>query len=493
MATKNPAQLLDRLCQEPNEFAWLEFKVNNSDPDVIGRYISACANAAILDGKERGFLVFGVEDRTRKRVGTDIRLDQLKKGGENFPNWISRMIDPKVGLEILDFEDGELRFAIICIEPAYERPVKFAGNEYIRFGENVKKLAEYPERERALWFATGRRKFEDAVALPHQTLEEVLALLDVDTFYKLVKEDKPQSAAEIIRKFCSWGFIKDDMEGAYDITNLGAILFADDISLFSSIKAKSVRIVKYVGRDKEKSDDEQEGRKGYAIGFSNLIRYIMAKLPREEKYVDGVRTMDSTYPEVAVREIVANALIHQDFTVNGSSPMIELYSDRIEVINPGNSLIEVDRIIDERRSRNEKLASTMRHLGLCEERGGGLDKAIIAIERKNLPAPDFNPSENSMRVILFGPRPFSMLSKAEKTRACFFHCVIRWLISDYMSNTSLRERFSLEDKDYQAASGIISEAVKAGRIAPAEDGQGNRNARYVPYWVKERDAFGRKV
>lgn len=167
-----------------------------------------------------------------------------------------------------------------------------------------------------------------------------------------------------------------------------------------------------------------------------------------------------------------------------AAPIVEIYDDRIEVSNPGNSLIAVDRIIDERRSRNEKLAGEMRSLGLCEERGGGIDKAIIEIEEKSLPAPEFFASENSMRVVIFGPRKFRQLSKADKTWACFCHCVVRWLRRDYMSNTSLRERFSLGPEDYQAASAVIADARKAGRIVPAEPDQGRRNARYVPYWAR---------
>lgn len=493
MATLDPASLLARLCEMPAESAWIEFKVNNSDLDMIGRWISACANAAILEGKERGFLVFGVENRTHSLLGTTVHLDSLQKGGENFHNWISRMVEPRISMELLDFKSEGKKFAIICIEPAYDRPVKFSGTEYIRFGENVKRLTDYPERERALWLATGRRRFEDAVAAPHQQPDSVERLLDINSFYRLRKEERPRNQGEVMRRFCSENFIKDDMEGGYDITNLGAVLFANNLSDFSSVTSKSVRVITYVGQDKRKALDEQEGRKGYAVGFAGLIRHIIGKLPHDEVYVDGVRDMRPLYPEDAVREIVANALIHQDFTISGASPMVELYSDRLEVTNPGNSLIEVDRIIDERRSRNEKLASAMRSLGLCEERGGGLDKAIIAIEQNNLPAPDFNPSENSMRVTLFGPRPFASLSKADRSRACFFHCVIRWLIGDYMSNTTLRQRFGLADKDYQAVSAIISETVRAKRIAAAEEGQSNRNAKYVPYWVPERDHLGRRV
>jgi ATP-dependent DNA helicase RecG len=194
--------------------------------------------------------------------------------------------------------------------------------------------------------------------------------------------------------------------------------------------------------------------------------------------------MVPVFPMTAIREIIANALIHQDFTISGVGPVVEIYADRIEVTNPGNSLIELDRIIDERRSRNEKLAGTMRSLGICEERGGGIDKAIIEIEELSLPAPEFIASENTMRVVVFGQKPFEKLSKGDKIWACFCHCVVRWLRHDYMSNTTLRERFSLAQEDYQAVSAVISDARKAERIVPAEEDQGKRNARYVPYWAR---------
>jgi predicted HTH transcriptional regulator len=253
--------------------------------------------------------------------------------------------------------------------------------------------------------------------------------------------------------------------------------------MFPSIKGKAVRLVQYKGRDKKTSEPEVEGRRGYAVGFSGMISHMMKNLPAEERYIDGVRRTISIYPETAIREIVANALTHQDFTITGAGPFIETYSDRVEVTNPGNSLIEVDRMLDERRSRNEKLASRMRELGLCEERGGGLDKTLIEIEQRYLPAPEFNSSKDSMRVVLFGTRTLAQMSKRERQRSCFYHCVLRWIAHDYMSNASLRERFSLPPEEYQAASAVITEAVRAGRISPADPDQGRRNARYVPYWA----------
>ena len=86
-----------------------------------------------------------------------------------------------------------------------------------------------------------------------------------------------------------------------------------------------------------------------------------------------------------------------------------------------------------------------------------------------------------MRVVLFSPRPFSKMSKQDKQRACFHHCVIRWLQHDYMSNATLREKFSLAPEEYQGVSVVIGGA-KAARMT-RHPHQGKRNARYVPYWA----------
>jgi predicted HTH transcriptional regulator len=486
MAIADPNALLQRILQEPSESEWLEFKHNNSDPDEIGRCVSACANASMLAGKDRAFMVWGIENKTKNKLGTTVRLMKLRKGGENFQNWLTRMLTPRLMLEFFDIEDDGKSMSILAIDPTYDRPVSFGGAEYIRIGENIKPLKDMPEHERSLWLATGRRKFEGAIALSRQTDEDIFSKLDIESYYRLSGEAKPKNREETIRKFESLDFIRSDWQGGFDITNLGALLFAKNMALFPSVASKNVRVIKYKGIDKRSAENETEGQMGYAVGFSGLRKFIMDSLPKEERYEDGVRRFVSLYSEVSIREILANALIHQDFTINGAGPVIEIYDDRVEITNPGNSLIERDRIIDERRSRNEKLAKAMRDLGLCEERGGGIDKAIIDVEEKFLPAPEFFPSENSMRVVLFGPRKFADMSKTDKIWSCFCHSVVRWLRHEYMNNTTLRERFSLSTDEYQAVSAVISEARRAGRIVPADPDQGKRNAKYIPYWAGEK-------
>lgn len=484
MAISDPIALLNRLLREPSELPWLEFKQNRCDPEDIACCISACANAAILQDKDRAFIVFGIENKTKQKVGTSVRLHAVQKGNENLQNWLSHMLTPRLMIEAFDFNEGDLSFALLAIEPSYDRPVAFAGVEYIRIGENVKKLKDYPNHERTLWQATNRRKFEDSTALAHVNGQAVLRLLDANAYFELAKEPRPAISGQILRVLTQRGFVREDMEGGYDITNLGAILFAKDISQFATVASKTVRVVRYYGRDKQRSGSEIGGAYGYAIGFHGLIGYVMKQVSGEEVFDGGVRSWRPAIPEIAVREVIANALIHQDFTISGAGPIVEVYDDRIEVTNPGNSLIELHRMIDERRSRNEKLAATMRFLGMCEERGGGIDKAILAIERMSLPAPEFFTSEHSMRVALHGPRPFSNLSKADRVWACFCHCVVRWLKDDYMSNASLRLRFSVPDEEYQAVSAVIANARVEGLIVQAEANQGNKNAKYVPYWAR---------
>ncbi len=158
---------------------------------------------------------------------------------------------------------------------------------------------------------------------------------------------------------------------------------------FESLKRKTVRMVKYAGKNKLKTERDVPGQKGYAVGFSGLISYINSQLPVNEIIGQALREEVRMFPELAIRELVANALVHQDFEESGASVMVEIYTDRIEITNPGQPLIPTERFVDEYKSRNERLADLMRRMGICEEKGSGIDKVVFSTEYYQLPAPDF--------------------------------------------------------------------------------------------------------
>lgn len=76
--------LLDRLRAEPHEMEWLEFKTNSYDSQALGEYLSALANSACLSGKAKGYIVFGIQDKTHNVIGTTFDPETEKgKGNQN--------------------------------------------------------------------------------------------------------------------------------------------------------------------------------------------------------------------------------------------------------------------------------------------------------------------------------------------------------------------------------------------------------------------------
>ena len=132
------------------------------------------------------------------------------------------------------------------------------------------------------------------------------------------------------------------------------------------------------------------------------------------------------FPKQALRELIANALVHQDFLMTGTSVMIEMYDDRIEISNPGLPPIKVERFIDEYRSRNERLGDMMRRMGICEEKGSGIDKVVSAAELFQLPAPDFRAGELRTTAVLFAHQEFPEMSRSDRIRACYQHCCLQY-------------------------------------------------------------------
>ena len=149
---------------------------------------------------------------------------------------------------------------------------------------------------------------------------------------------------------------------------------------------------------------------------------------------------------LAIREAVANALIHQDFCITGAGPTVKLFDNRIEIINPSTPLIAIQRIIDNPpKSRNEKLDFMMRRFRMCEELGTRWDKIVISCEEVQLPVPRIELYEKNTKVTLLSFRQFSALSSDEKILACYLHAFVLYVQGECMTNSTLRKRFGLNE------------------------------------------------
>jgi ATP-dependent DNA helicase RecG len=469
----------------PKETEWVEFKGNNDDPHEIGEYISALANSAALLGKSVAWIVWGIADASHDVLGTTFKPRHKKVGGEELENWLHRLISPRLNFRIHELEVDGKPIVMFEIDPAAVTPVRFSGEEYIRVGSYKKKLRDLPQKEKSLWAALEKSSFEGGTAMRSVSGQEVLDLLDYPGCFRLLGLPVPEGRTGILDQLTKEGLIHRAGSDRYDIYNLGAILFAYNLDSFPSLDRKRIRVIEYQGKDRVHTLKEQEGAKGYAVGFEGLIGYINGRLPSNEEIGQAFRREVPMYPEIAIRELVANALVHQDFSMTGTGPMVELFKDRMEITNPGLPLIDVLRFMDEQpRSRNEILAKKLRRMNIVEERGTGIDKAITQIELFQLPAPDFQTTITHTKVTMFAPRILSEMDKGDRVRACYQHACLKWLSSDKMSNESLRLRLNIGSKNYPLASRILKETTEAGLIKLADTGSKSpRDRRYVPFWA----------
>ena len=477
--------LVHELCGNPKEIEWIEFKHNNADPDEIGQQISALANAAALCGKASGYLVWGIEDKTHNIIGTSFSSTAAKVGNEELENWLLRLLEPKTHLRFSEFKINNFPVVLLEITRAPHHPVRFKGDEFIKIGSYTKRLKDFPEIERKLWQIFDGKTFEEEVAADNLASDEVLRLLDYPTYFERLNLPLPDNRDRILEALENDAMISRSEISKWNVLNLGAILFARKLSDFKSLKRKTIRVIVYRKNDRTETIKEHEEISGYANGFENLINYINNVLPANEIIEQALRKNVTMYPELAVRELVANAIIHQDFFISGTAPMIEIFKDRIEITNPGTSLIETSRLLDSPpRSRNEALASFMRRIGICEERGSGVDKVVQETEKYQLPAPVFEIAGENTRVVLFSHQPMNRMDKKDRIRACYLHACLKYVTRDYMTNSSLRERFGIDPKNSAVASRIIKDALEAGLIHPYDTEASKKFIKYIPSWAK---------
>lgn len=478
------ASLVRELCSLSRETEWVEFKVNAAEPQAIGEYISALANSAALVGKAFAYLIWGVRDDDHTLVGTSFGPQAAHIGNEELESWLLRLLEPKIDFRFFTVAIDGHRVVLLEIARSARHPVRFSGQEFIRVGSYKKKLKDFPEKERALWRIFDQTAFEDGVAAERTTDDDVLRLLDYTAYFDLLERPLPAERQGIFDALAGDRLIRKSDTGGWDIMNLGAILFAKRLDAFHALRRKAVRVVQYRGNDRTETIKEQEGTKGYACGFVRLVGYIHGLLPANEVIEQSLRRNVPMFPELAVRELVANALIHQDFFVTGAGPMVEIFDDRIEITNPGEPLVDTARFVDTPpRSRNEALASLMRRFRICEERGSGIDKVVFQVELFQLPAPLFESPDGFTRAVLFAHKPLSAMQKADRVRACYLHACLCYVMRKEMTNTTLRTRFGVEEQNRSTVSRLIREAVEARAIVAADPNAAPKLMRYLPFWA----------
>jgi len=457
--------------KSPSEHQRLEFKEGKTQLDNRKLY----ENCVALANEGGGHLLLGVSDKPpRAVVGTQAFRNPVAMAEKLF-----QAIGFRVDIEEVAHPDGRVLVFHIPSRPrgtAYHLDGKYL----MRSGE-----AQVPMSEDQLRriFAEGQPDWLEEHSETGLDAQQVVQPLDTQTLFELLKLPYPTKRTGVLDRLLSERLI-DEIDGRYAIRRLGALLLAKRLADFSDLARKAPRVVVYTGTSKLETRLDQPEMRGYAVGFQGLVHFVMGQLPQNEVIEDALRKEMKLVPEVVIRELVANALIHQDLSVGGASVMIEVYSNRVEISNPGEPVVPIERFIDGYQSRNERLADLMRRFGICEEKSSGIDRVVHAAEVYQLPAPDFRAGHQRTVVTIYGPRPFDEMDRDDRVRACYQHCCLRYVMGEKMSNHSLRERFKLPEERAETASRIIRDCTDAGLVKLENPESGSkRYARYLPFWA----------
>jgi ATP-dependent DNA helicase RecG len=456
----------------PTETQRIEFKEakNQYDNRKLCGYCVAIANEG------GGHLVLGIRNKPpREVVGTKAFNNSIEMAEKLF-----QTLGFRVDIEEVLHPDGRV---VVFQIPSRPRGSAYhlEGAYLMRCGESLVPMTEDQLRK---IFKEGEPDWLEQHSKNDLTAENVLALLDTEGFFQLMGVPHRTDIVGMIESLVHERLV-DELNGRFAIRRLGAVLLARDFSMFEDIKRKAPRVVVYADSSKtELTQIDRTATRGYAVGFQRLVRFVSERLPQNEIIEEALRKKVHLVPDVVVRELLANALIHQDFTIGGTSVMIEIYPNRLEVSNPGSPVVPVERFIDGYQSRNERLADLMRRMGICEEKSSGIDRVVRCAEMYQLPAPDFRESHRRTVVVIYGPQDFEEMDREARIRACYQHSALKWVMSERMTNQSLRERFHLPESKSASVSQVIAATIENELIKPDEKaGTSRKFARYLPFWA----------
>ena len=143
-------KVVKQLIAYKNEEDWFEFKDSWYDAVGIGEYISSLSNAAAMHGKEKAYLVWGVNNDTHELTNTTFNYHKDVKG-EPLEHFLARQLTPDVNFEFCELKISKKRIVVLLIPAAKIVPTAFNGNRYIRIGSSKVNLNKYPQRESRLF------------------------------------------------------------------------------------------------------------------------------------------------------------------------------------------------------------------------------------------------------------------------------------------------------------------------------------------------------
>ena len=325
--------------------------------------------SAFANGKG-GMLVFGISDDDEV-----VGLENAEHDAEVISEKVKSLIDPVPSINV-DFKlvNGK-KLVLLQVYPGQETPFYYIGDKqrlaYTRIG-NETVIADRLQLKRLVMKGAGRTF--DSLPSPYKFENLSFTKLRSVHFKRLHRSFEEGD-------FTSWGIIDDDG----NVTNAGALI-ADE----SPIRQSRIFCTHWNGLTKsnglgEAYDDVE--LEGCVIGqLQDAVSFVRNNSHKKWWKEDDYREELPDYPERAVIESIANAIIHRDYMELGSEVHLDMYDDRLEVYSPGGmmdgkQIQDLDPLNVPSKRRNPLLADFFNRLNLMERRGSGMRKIIDAYKQ----------------------------------------------------------------------------------------------------------------
>ncbi|MCK4487491.1 MAG: putative DNA binding domain-containing protein [Desulfobacterales bacterium] len=393
--------LLQELISLHRETEWVEFKANRYDPQTLGEYLSALSNSACLHWKRKGYLVFGIEDKTHIVKGTSFDPAKAKgKGNQDLQMWLATGLHPNVGFNVHRLPYRGNRVVLFEVNAAIDRPVFFYGTAWIRIGSSKTKLINHPAKEREIWSRRNRVDWSAQIC-ERVTIED----LDTEAILKARQEYKtkfPQKTGEV-DKWDDIQFLnKSKLTIHGRITNAAIVLLGKPES--ATLLSPAVARISWLLKDEQNREKDYEH---FDPPFLLNVDRVFSKV-RNLRYrhmpSGTLFPMEITqYDHWVIREALHNCIAHQDYDLHGRINLVETPSKLI-LTNMGSFLPgSVETVIRQDAPpevyRNPFLATAMVNLNMIDTQGGGIKKMFQTQMNRYFPLPDYDLSQPDRVVV----------------------------------------------------------------------------------------------
>lgn len=367
----------------------IEFKSGTKGrlPKDIWKTISAFSNT---DG---GQIVFGIDPN-----GNNINLSKndIDKLQTDFANLCEQSFNVPI-IPDIQFSDGVL-IAFIATQPAQLRPIysKSRGaytGSYIRIGSSNHQTTDEDIRR----FSVASIGGSETISYTDRDYNDYFDERIVEQYISIINKNRNNiyqhfSTKEILIKLQAI-----DRKG--DPTLFGILALGKPLSQ-SELIAPTVNITVTVYPGYEKVDDSnlhityvdnREFTGDIVLQFNSAFRFVKSVLP-VRGYVDdaGIRQDLIIIPEIALREALANAVAHRDYTDHTSAIQVDIFTNRVEITNPGKSIVPINELeATPSATRNPLLMSFLKDYGVTEQKARGIRTIIVSMKNAGLAKPEF--------------------------------------------------------------------------------------------------------